>query len=459
MDQSKEASAASKSESQLQGQQQPGIATTDHLINTFIEITTSTADEAQFFLESHNFDLDAAVSTFLESTSPTGPAPAPAANAGDAAHLALPNNSSPSHSRSRSASSPSASLSNSSSSSASRSRSPSPPSQSRSLYNLRSRRPPPMASSNPENNKSNDRNDRRNSSSCRRVGGIHTFADLHRSAREDSGSDSDRPPEYYTGGEKSGMVVQDRSNENDVEAIFSQARQMGAVLGPADLLQQPSNSRGFTGTGRLLSGETVPSAQQQQPGVITHTITFWRNGFTVDGGPLRRLDDPENAPFLESIRNSECPKELETVDRRTQVHVNLVRKDDNCLEPEKQQILFQGVGRTLGGSSSSAPPASEPSAVATSLNSIPTPTTGLIVDENQPSTSIQLRLADGTRMVSRFNYHHTIRDIRGFIDASRPGKVGAYKLQTVGFPPKQLTDLDQTIEQAGLANSVVIQKF
>lgn len=62
-------------------------------------------------------------------------------------------------------------------------------------------------------------------------------------------------------------------------------------------------------------------------------------------------------------------------------------------------------------------------------------------------------------MVSRFNIHHTVGDIRAFIDASRPGAARNYTLQTVGFPPKQLTDVSHTIEQAGLANSVVIQKF
>ncbi|KAF3490315.1 hypothetical protein F2Q69_00056692 [Brassica cretica] len=74
-------------------------------------------------------------------------------------------------------------------------------------------------------------------------------------------------------------------------------------------------------------------------------------------------------------------------------------------------------------------------------------------------TSIQLRLADGTRLVSRFNNHHTVRDVRGFIDASRPNGSREYQLLTMGFPPKRLTELDQTIEQAGISNSVVIQKF
>ncbi|GER36520.1 UBX domain-containing protein [Striga asiatica] len=66
---------------------------------------------------------------------------------------------------------------------------------------------------------------------------------------------------------------------------------------------------------------------------------------------------------------------------------------------------------------------------------------------------------DGTRLVSRFNHHHTIRDVRGFIDASRPGGSTGYQLQTMGFPTKQLADLDQTIEEAGVANSVVTQKI
>lgn len=84
---------------------------------------------------------------------------------------------------------------------------------------------------------------------------------------------------------------------------------------------------------------------------------------------------------------------------------------------------------------------------------------GLILDEALPSTSILLRLSDGTRMIAHFNYHHTITDIRAFIEASRPGGSANFQLQMMGFPPKQLNDPMLTIEQAGLANSVVIQKY
>ncbi|GJY27421.1 homeobox protein shoot meristemless-like protein isoform X3 [Tanacetum coccineum] len=154
-----------------------------------------------------------------------------------------------------------------------------------------------------------------------------------------------------------------------------------------------------------------------------------------------------------SIRKSECPRKLEPADRRSSVHVNLIRRDENCPEPVvAPQVAFQGVGRTLGRNADDAAP--EANAAPTS-----TPSAGLVLESTLPSTSIQLRLADGTRMVAHFNLHHTVSDIRAFINSSRPDGPRTYQLQTVGFPPQQLTDQNQTIEQAGLANSVVIQKI
>ncbi|OAY63048.1 Plant UBX domain-containing protein 4 [Ananas comosus] len=308
---------------------------------------------------------------------------------------------------------------------------------------------------------------------------IRTLADLNRGSGTGSGSDSDsdeEPEDYYTGGEKrcarfflvrivvlvgiaSGMLVRDPTRGNhDVASIFKKARKMGAMPGPSQSHQ--SSSRSFAGTGRLLSGETAPSAPQQ-PEDITHNIYFWSNGFTVNDGPLRRFDDPENASFLESITKSECPEELEPADRRSKVHVNLVRKQENYPEPVKRHAAFRGVGRVLGsGSSDDSIP--EPTATVTTTTTTTTTantSNGLSLDAASPSTSIQLRLADGTRMVARFNTTHTVGDIRAFIDASRPGATRTYRLQTVGFPPKQLDDATVTIEEAGIANSVVIQKL
>ncbi|KAH8517880.1 hypothetical protein H0E87_005699 [Populus deltoides] len=369
------------------------------LVDAFCEITSSSKQEALFFLESHQWDLDSAVSTFLDndSTPPLvtaiPPLPShPVNSASPSPSPSPPQSHSPNYSPSQSPS---------------RSRSPSPI-PSRAPYRLRSR--------------------------------------------------DDEPQQYYTGGEKSGMLVQDPSKRYDVDGIFDQARHSGAVERPADYHQPSSSSRSFPGTGRLLSGDTMVSSAPQPPAAVNHAVTLWRNGFTVDDGPLRRFDDPANASFLESIKRSECPKELEPLDRGTQVHLDLMRREENYSEPEKPLVSFQGVGRALGSSSDTTVPAASEPTVA-SLKAAPVPTPGLVLDSSSPTTSIQLRLADGTRMVSRFNLNHTIRDIRAFIEASRPGGASNYQLQTMGFPPKQLTDPDQTIEEAGIASSVVIQKF
>ncbi|PRQ28342.1 putative SEP domain-containing protein [Rosa chinensis] len=178
----------------------------------------------------------------------------------------------------------------------------------------------------------------------------------------------------------------------DVDSIFDQARELGTLEGRFD-----------------------PPSAPQQPKTVVHNIIFWSDGFSVNDGPLRQLDDPENAPFLEFIRKSDCPRELQPEDRSTEVHINLIRRDGKC--------------------------------------------PGLVVDKSLPWTSIQLKLADGTCMTAEFNYRHTISDIRTFVDTSRPGSPSNYQLLVMGRPPKILNDPTQTIEEADLARSVVIQKF
>ncbi|KAF8909515.1 hypothetical protein BGZ58_005983, partial [Dissophora ornata] len=109
-------------------------------------------------------------------------------------------------------------------------------------------------------------------------------------------------------------------------------------------------------------------------------------------------------------------------------------------------------------SPASSTPGSFPGSSAQAASSVPTPRS-LEIDESQPVTSITVRLADGSRMVARFNHTHTVNDIRGFINASTPGESSRpYVLQT-SYPKKDLVDVDQTIEQAGLLKSLVLQRY
>lgn len=133
--------------------------------------------------------------------------------------------------------------------------------------------------------------------------------------------------------------------------------------------------------------------------------------------------------------------------------------DEDYKEPPKAPPkAFDGTGNRLG--SVASPSASTPGSFpgASSSESIPVPRS-LHIDESQPVTSIQIRLADGTRMVARFNHTHTVNDIRGFINASRAGESSRpYMLQT-SFPKKDLDDVTQTVKDAGLLNAVVQQRL
>uniref|UniRef100_M4EN53 UBX domain-containing protein n=2 Tax=Brassica campestris TaxID=3711 RepID=M4EN53_BRACM len=198
---------------------------------------------------------------------------------------------------------------------------------------------------------------------------------------------------------------------------------------------------------RRLNSRGVKEILSDTPQVVRNFVTIWRNGFTLDDHPLSTLDDPDNAIFLEVVESLESPRVLDSPETKQRFLVTLIRRQQEDF-PQDSPKPFQGVGRTLA----------EPPASSDSLTTEPTPST----DPTAPTTSIKVILADGTPIVSRFTTtHHTIRDVRDFIDAATPDASRDYQLLIMGtqLPPKPLTDLDQTIEQAGISNSVVTQKF
>jgi UBX domain-containing protein 1 len=68
------------------------------------------------------------------------------------------------------------------------------------------------------------------------------------------------------------------------------------------------------------------------------------------------MDDPANAPFMESIGRGECPRELEPATRDVPVTVNLVRSHAPYAPPARPAYTaFQGTGRTLAGTLPAVP--------------------------------------------------------------------------------------------------------
>ncbi|KAJ9528251.1 hypothetical protein QJQ45_014237 [Haematococcus lacustris] len=311
----------------------------------------------------------------------------------------------------------------------------------------------------------------------------------------------------------------DDKDKDSVQALFDKAKRSGAVQGTSDDLQQPSGA--FAGSGRTIAGSSAQASRPQAAGPVTYVITFYRNNvFTVNDGPARRVDDPANMAFISSISKAraramntnycqapccpalwghcrphvlgcwrhaalwrpvtcgllsttgacgaepwravdcgtlqgECPEELEPPVRGTPITVNLVRSEQEYKEPEKPKYTaFVGSGRTLGNSGPSASSEAGPSSSA-AASAAEGEWEG--VNEAQPTTSLQLRLADGARLVARFNHSHRVSDIRRFIRASRPDMTFSYTLAT-GVPPKPVGDEAQTLTEAGLLNAVIIQR-
>ena len=130
--------------------------------------------------------------------------------------------------------------------------------------------------------------------------------------------------------------------------------------------------------------------------------------------------------------------------------MNLEQKNKPYEAPKKAFTAFTGTGRSMAepASASSSSPAAAPAA--------PAATKGHEVDPNKPTTSLQIRLADGTRLQARFNLDHTVNDIRQFINRSQPQQQRNYDIITT-MPRQVYSDGNQTIQDAGLANSAVVQ--
>jgi len=107
-------------------------------------------------------------------------------------------------------------------------------------------------------------------------------------------------------------------------------------------------------------------------------------------------------------------------------------------------VAFSGSGHSLG-----------------EFNIIPVATKAaasiIIVDDSKPTTNIQVRLSDGSRLTIKCNLIHTIGDIRSHIEATKPsGKAMELRLS---YPNKLLSDENQTVQEAGLLNATIVQRL
>ncbi|KXJ75261.1 hypothetical protein RP20_CCG012059 [Aedes albopictus] len=296
-----------------------------------------------------------------------------------------------------------------------------------------------------------------------------TLASLNDSSSED---DEEQGQAFYAGGsERSGQQVLGPPKKNPIKdyvsEIFRSAQQGNLETFEGEASPSSSSSL-YVGTGYRL-GQTdndhqaIPDRQRSSGRETDHnhevvTLTLWRQGFSINDGELRRYEDPANKEFFESIMRGEIPAELRSKGP-TMIHLDL--KDNRHEDYVKRSAPFRafgGSGQTLG---SPAPNVVESASAAAgnSEENEKKAASGLQVDESQPTTNLQIRLADGSRLSARFNQSHTVDNVRQYITNARPQYATQNFALMTTFPPKELSDGSQSLKDAGLLNAAIMQRM
>ncbi|XP_071391258.1 NSFL1 cofactor p47 isoform X1 [Centroberyx affinis] len=301
---------------------------------------------------------------------------------------------------------------------------------------------------------------------------VTSFRDLMHEAEDES--DEEEGQRFFAGGsERSGQQIvgppKKKSSNEVVEDLFKGAKEHGAVpldrtgRGPGE----PSKARAFVGGGYRLgaapeeestyvAGERRSSGNQQDVHVV---LKLWKTGFSLDDGELRNYTDPGNAVFLESIRRGEIPLELRQRSRGGQVNLDMEdHRDEEFSKPKMAFRAFGGEGQKLGSATPelvTAPAGSQQEQAANEAQA----SASVTLDPSQPVTSIQIRLADGGRLVQKFNHTHRVSDVRQFVVGARPAMAAREFILMTTFPNKELTDESQTLRDANLLNAVIVQRL
>jgi len=307
---------------------------------------------------------------------------------------------------------------------------------------------------------------------------IMTFSSLKNAEVEDKDSDDEEGQRFYAGGSiTSGQQVigPPRNNTDVITDMFQTAQKHASTSAPSGSSSaHESGGSNFFGTGYKLGQtendtEVIPSrsfTSKRSSNQEEVVLKVWKEGFTINDGELHSIDQPENREFLLLVaRGEEIPPLLlkeANVSSEDELHVSVEdHRYEEYVPSKPKKKLFGGSGHLLG---SPVPEVvGENSHVQAPMNSDVIDETAARVEvpltPDAPTTSLQIRLVDGTRLVATFNHSHTIGDIRRYIIAARSSFASRpFKLQS-SYPPKTLDNSDQTLSDAGLLNTVIFQRI
>ncbi|VDD81551.1 unnamed protein product [Mesocestoides corti] len=312
---------------------------------------------------------------------------------------------------------------------------------------------------------------------------IATLSSLAQKGPHNPESDEEHGQAFYVGGAEHGGGGQQvlgpprlDNPESFVRGVFRAAQDGGAeTLDRArvsDLSVENTNQRQvFVGTGYRL-GESLSDPLVKVPGKSSaprpkgHSsddgqdaennqsviVKMWHNGFSLDDGPLRSYTDPSSLEFMDAIKQGRIPAELIRSARNREVHVLL---EDHHNEPYQAPAspkvkAFSGVGHVLGN------PTPRVVTCQPSVGASSSPPSGPTVDQSQPTTQIQVRMPDGSRLLVTLNHKHTIQDLRTAIMCQRPELANQMFGLFTTFPRQELTDNSATLASSNLLNAALV---
>lgn len=291
------------------------------------------------------------------------------------------------------------------------------------------------------------------------------FATLNDIQHNDSSSDEEEGQAFYAGGSKySGQQVLGPDKKKDIASdMFKSCKNQSIALEQKPGGHQRPNTFGGTAykLGQTNSDTEVVSAtssdDQANPAIIT--LKLWKDGFTINDSDLREYTDPESREFLAAIKRGEIPEEIRRDIQGTEVRLNMeYHRHETYVPPKVKVKVFTGKGHMLGSPSPATVGMTVPTDPADQAANEAQARKELNVDESKPTTTLQIRLADGSSVKAQFNLTHTVSDLRRYITTMRPQyAIREFSLLTM-YPAKELPE-DKTIEEAGLQNTAIMQRL
>ncbi|OQR78410.1 NSFL1 cofactor p47-like, partial [Tropilaelaps mercedesae] len=158
----------------------------------------------------------------------------------------------------------------------------------------------------------------------------------------------------------------------------------------------------------------------------------------------------------------EIPAELYSLANGGEVSVDLKdRRYEEYVPPKRITKAFTGEGHRLGNVEPAVvpPPAGKDAATSDPAACEAQAAREVKLDEAQPTTNIQIRLADGSRLFAKLNHSNTVDDLRRYLVTARPQYAATTFVLMTTFPNKELTEGGQSLVDAKLLGAVVVQKL